>query len=259
VTFADPSTRVRRLGRLPLLLIAAAVLMLGWLVTPSPVPLYDGVGAPDEPYRYVVPPPNSRATPPVSEARTDIRLDAGRSCCELEARGSEQGPQVAVYVPRGGLAAPGSGTLTVAATALAPPNEPAPLASAHFEGNLYRVTASSASGPAQLTPEGSRATVQLRALNGNSPGPGIWFRSADGAPWRLLPTGKVGFDVMEAQFVGPGDYILVRKAGSSSGSTLTVLVGILAIPATLVVALVILRLRGGPHTDEEENEEEAVS
>jgi hypothetical protein len=255
VTFADPASRVHRRGRLPLLLAAAAVLLLGWLVAPSPVPLYDGVGLPDEPYRYVVPPPNYRPTPPPTEARADLRLDAGRSCCELEARSAEQGPQVAVYVPRGGLAAPGTGALSLVAATAAPPAGPAPVGKARFEGNLYRVTASSPDGAAQLTTEGARATIQLRALNGNSPGPGIWYRPAEEASWRLLPTGKVGFDIVESQFVGPGDYILVRKAGGS-GSTLPVLLGILAIPAILIVALVLLRLRGGPPPDDEDPSED---
>jgi hypothetical protein len=247
--------RVRRQPRLILLLGAAAVLVLGWLVSPSPVPLYDGVGMPDEPYRYVVPPAHYRSTPPVSQAVTEVGLDAGSSCCELEARSAEQGPQVAVYVPRGGLTAAGSGTLRLTATALATPGPPAPVAKARFEGNIYRVDARGPGGPARLTPEGARATIQLRALNANSPSPTVWYRPSEGTPWRLLPTGKVGFDILESQFVGPGDYILVRKPGGS-GSTLTVLAGILAIPAILVVALVILRLRSGPLPDDDKEADE---
>jgi hypothetical protein len=254
-TNASPVAEGLRFRRLPLLLVAAAVLVIGWLVAPHPVPLYDGVGQPDEPYRYVVPPPGYRQTPPVSIARTQITLDAGRSCCELEARSAEQGPQIAVYVPRGGLAAPGDGSLSVVAQPLAAPPGPPPLQKGRFEGNVYRVTARSAAGPAQLTPEASRATLQLRALNANQPGPTVFYRPTETAPWRALPTGKVGFDIMEAQFVGPGDYVLVRKAGGGSGTTVTVLLGILAVPAILAVALVILRLRGGPPPDEDEDEE----
>lgn len=243
----------RRYPRLTLLLGAAAVLVLGWLVSPSPVPLYDGVGMPDEPYRFAVPPPHYRSTPPVSEAVTEIALDDGRSCCELEARSAEQGPQVAVYVPRGGLSAAGPGTLRLRATALPPPSPPAPVAKGRFEGNLYRVDASGPAGAARLTPEGARATIQLRALNANTPSPTVWYRPPDGSSWRLLPTGKVGFDILESQFVGPGDYILVRKPGGS-GSTLTVLAGILAVPAILVVVLVILRLRSGPLPDVDDDD-----
>jgi hypothetical protein len=52
--------------------------------------------------------------------------------------------------------------------------------------------------------------------------------------------------------VGPGDYVLVRKPGGG-GQTVTVLLGILAVPAILVVALVVLRLRSGPGPDEDES------
>lgn len=254
----DVLTRVRstnsRYHRLTLLLAAAVVLALGWLVAPHPVPLYDGVGNPDEPYRYVVPPAGYRSTPPASEARTQVDLQGGVSCCELEARSDEQGPQVTVYVPRGGLRAGGNGAVTLVAQPVAPPAEPAPVKKGKFEGNVYRVTARGPSGTATLTPDGNRATLQLRALNGNTPGPKIWFRPDQATPWRELPTGKVGFDIFESQFVGPGDYVLVRGPGGS-GSTVTVLLGILAVPALLIIALVALRLRGGPPPDDEEDEQ----
>lgn len=234
------------------------MLLLGWLGTSSPVPIYDGVGMPDEPYRFVVPPAGYRATPPVTPARTAIQLDAGRSCCELEARSAEQGPQVAVYVPRGGLASTGSGVLSVSAEAAAPPAGPAPVEDGVYEGNAYLVTATGPAGPATLTPEGSRATVQLRALDGNTPGPAVWFRTDDAAAWRELPTGKVGLDIYEAQFVGPGSYVLVRGPEGGTGQTTTILLGILAVPALLVVVLLVLRLRGGPPRDPDEEAPDAL-
>jgi hypothetical protein len=234
--------------------VAAFVLALGWLVAPHPVPLYDGVGMPDEPYRYVVPPAGYRSTPPVSDARTQIDLQGGVSCCELEAKSAEQGPQVTVYVPRGGLRAAGNGALALLAEPEAPPAGPTPVKKGKYEGNLYRVSARGPSGPAELTPDGGRATLQLRALNGNSPGPKVWFRPNESVPWRQLPTGKVGFDIYESQFIGAGDYVLVRGPGGS-GSTVTVLLGILAVPALLIVALIALRLRGGPASDEDDEDD----
>jgi hypothetical protein len=253
VLFTRVRTTSARHRRLSLLLVAAFVLALGWLVAPHPVPLYDGVGMPDEPYRYVVPPSGYRSTPPVSEARTEVDLQGGVTCCELEARSAEQGPQVAVYVPRGGLRAAGNGALTLIAQPVAPPAVPAPVKKGKYEGNVYRVTARGPSGDAQLTPDGSRATLQLRALNGNSPGPKVWYRPNESVPWRQLPTGKVGFDIYESQFIGAGDYVLVRGPGGS-GSTVTVLLGILAVPALLIVALIALRLRSGPPADEDDED-----
>jgi hypothetical protein len=240
-------------------LVASAALLLGWLVAPSPVPLYDGVGMPDEAYRFVAPPAGTRSTPPPTEAQALISLDGGSSCCELEARSAEQGPQVAVYVPRGGFHANGaatdSGSLSVVATPLAAPTGPPPVAKGKFEGNLYRVTAAGPAGPATLTADGARATLQLRALNGNSPGPHIWYRANATAGWRDLPSAKIGFDVYESQFVGAGDYVLVRKGGGG-GSTTTVLLGILAIPALLIVLLIGLRLRSGPPPDDDDDDDD---
>jgi hypothetical protein len=244
------SVQRRRRGRLPLLLAAAAVLVLGWLVTPTPIPLYDGVGMPDEPYRFVVAPAGYRNTAPPSEAQAAIAVTDGVTCCELEARSAEQGPQVSVYIPRSGLAVAGATQITVLATPVAAPAGPVPQPGARFEGNTYRITAAGPTGPAATTPEASRATVQLRALNGNQPGPSLWYRTNDGAAWRQLPSAKVGFDVIEAQFAGPGDYVLVRGK-QSGGGTVKVLLGILAVPALLVVVLLVLRLRGGPPPDED--------
>ncbi len=249
-------TLVRTRSRLPLLIAAAAALLLGWLMTPSPIPLYDGVGMPDEPYRFVVPPQGFRSTSPPSEARAAVAVAGGVSCCELVTQSAEQGPQVALYIPRSGLAVAGTTEITVLATPLPTPTGPAPQAGQKFEGNTYRIAAEGPNGPATLTPEGSRATVQLRALNGNQPGPSLWYRSGDGAAWRSLPSAKVGFDIVEAQFVGPGDYVLVRgKQGG--GGTVKVLLGILAVPALLVVVLLVLRLRGGPSTDDDESDDES--
>jgi hypothetical protein len=242
------TTQQRRRRRLPLLLAAVAVLALGWLLTPTPIPLYDGVGMPDEPYRFVVPPAGYRTTAPPSEARAAIAVAGGISCCELEARSDEQGPQVSVYIPRSGLAVPGTTEVTLLASPAPAPAGPAPQADGRFEGNTYRITAEGPQGPATLTPEANRATVQLRALNGNQPGPSLWYRSGDGAAWRQLPSAKVGFDIIEAQFAGPGDYVLVRGK-QSGGGTVKVLLGILAVPALLVVVLVVLRIRNGPADD----------
>lgn len=233
-----------------LLLGAAAVLALGWLVTPVPIPLYDGVGMPDEPYRFVVPPAGYRNTTQPSEAQAAIAVTGGVTCCELEASSAEQGPQVSLYIPRSGLAVAGATQITVLATPLAAPAGPAPQPGARFEGNTYRISAEGPAGPAVLTSEAGRATVQVRALNGNQPGPSLWYRSGEGAGWRQLPSAKAGFDIIEAPFVGLGDYVLVRGK-QSGGGTVKVLLGILAVPALLVVVLVVLRLRSGPPEDED--------
>ena len=61
-------------GAVVRMLVAAALLGLGWLLTPRTAPpLYDGVGFPDEPYRFVVAPagaPKTTKAPTVARTWT---------------------------------------------------------------------------------------------------------------------------------------------------------------------------------------------
>src|ERR1043165_2345088 len=58
-------------------LAALAALAFAWVVvTPKSVPLYDGIGAPDEAYRYVQPPSGTKPTKPPLPATADS--DAGQ-------------------------------------------------------------------------------------------------------------------------------------------------------------------------------------
>ena len=143
---------------------------------------------------------------------------------------------MSIYVPRGGLAVTGQ-PVTLRGVPVAPPAGPPPKEKARYEGNVYQVTVGTPGGPAQLTPEASRATIQLRALNGND-------RRAQGLVPResrrrlaRAADGQGRLRHLRGPVRGAGEYVLVRDKGGC-GSTVTLLLGILGDPGDAVVALV---------------------
>ncbi len=203
-----PITRVRRVG---MLLSAVALLAVAWLAAPlsSTPPLYDGVAFPDEPYRYVTPPPGAPATPPPTDAVGDARIVDGKS--QLAVAGSnEQGPQVQFVVDDGEITAPPRAAVAhlraePVATTAQPPD-------ARIWGNVYRLTATTDLGPAQIH-AGSNSTtaIILRAPVGPTPQPVMEY--SDGTTWRRLPITRVGNDIYSAPLVATGDYAVATLPG----------------------------------------------
>lgn len=218
---------------------AAAVLIgLGWLLTPQPVTVYDGVGAPDEPYRYVSAPAGARTTAAPTSGSGSSPLAGGTNSEGMSIQSSEQSPQVSLFVPQKGLAAAGS-RLVVTASPLAPTDQPP---GATIDGNVYDL-AVTAAGPVTLTPQAAIATLYMRATTAKQPGPVMEHRSAATGPWKQLQTSRGGQDSYVSSFVGPGQYALAfvrTRAGKGVSVLPYVLVGGLAL---LVVVVLIVRLR----------------
>ena len=243
---------VAALSRPPtrLLLIAFALLAAAWLVTPyGPTPpLYDGVAYPDEPYRYVAPPKDAPKTAAPGPASDDPKMLAGRS--ELAGAGSnEQLPQVQVVVAEGDITAPTGATVVhLRVRPVAPTSEPP---DARIWGNVYRLTATSDKGPAQIHPAAPTTTIILRAPVGPKPRPMMEYR--DGTRWRRLTITQVGNDLYSAPLVGVGDYAVATRPGQPQPvpGTLTGLSGridrwVLApgiALALLIAAIVVIRWR----------------
>jgi hypothetical protein len=194
-----------------MLLSAVALLAVAWLAAPlsSTPPLYDGVAFPDEPYRYVTPPPGAPATPPPGDAVGDSRIVDGKS--QLALGGSnEQGPQVQFVVDDGEITAPpGTTVVHLRAEPVAATTQPS---DARIWGNVYRLTATSDRGPAQIQ-SGSNSTtaIILRAPVGPTPQPVMEY--TDGTTWRRLPITRVGNDIYSAPLVGTGDYAVATLPG----------------------------------------------
>ncbi|MGZ6792999.1 MAG: hypothetical protein ACXVFV_08600, partial [Mycobacteriales bacterium] len=173
---------------------------LGALASPSAVPVYDGVGSPDQPYRYV------GKSPAPAAASTTVAGTAGVSP-SLAVRSSESGPQVLLDLGPGAFALTGS-TVTVTATPLAPDGTP-PRGS--FDGNAYRVTASAG---ATLRPDATQGFLFLRAAVMTRPDPVVVHRASATAAWTQVRTTRAGNDVLSTPFRELGDYAVVRLPGA---------------------------------------------
>jgi len=196
------------------------LVVLGWLLTSYPVPVYDGIGMPDEPYRYVSTPPSaSAAAKPAGSAQGTLPVLGGVNS-QLGSLGSgEFGPQALVYFPVGVLAAPG-GKITVKVVPEAPSHPPA---DGPIDGNVYRLSITDPAGP--VTFNSPKIMIYLRATTARQPGPVIEHRLAPGQTWRLLDTTRSGNDVYGAVLPGTGEYALVysklahaRDAASAAGA-----------------------------------------
>lgn len=225
--------RTRRLG--------AAVLLvaLGRLLSPTAVPVYDGVSAPDEPYRYVQPPRGAQATAAPTEGLASTPVAAGRSSYGMSVTSAEQGPQFSLFVPPGALAA-AAGPVRVRAVPLAPSDQPV---GARIDGNVYLVTLSAGGGPVTLTDQASLATLYLRATTARQPPPVMEHRSSRTDAWTALKTSRGGADVYVSSFVGAGEYALAFTTQAAHGGGLGAPYVVLGVVLLLAVVVVVVRLR----------------
>lgn len=168
------TTKTRRItaGRLWRVALAVAALAAAWLVTPSAVPLYDGVGFPDEPYRYVDPPAGYQTTPPPTRAFGSVpaaKIAAGgettpapgagptapaahsASTRDIGVKSAEYGPQVELYVAKGALTGPAGvrgyqiSAIPVAPSGNATGGQVDP--DVRIDGDVYRVDINCSSRP----------------------------------------------------------------------------------------------------------------
>lgn len=213
-------------------LAGALLVTVGWLASPSAVPVYDGVGAPDQPYRYV-----GRSPAPVVATLTAATSSGSSASVHLASK--EVGPQVLVDLAAGAFTAPGS-TMTLTATPLAPDGRP-PRGS--IDGNVYRITASSG---AVLHADLAQGFLFLRAAVMTTPDPVVVHRATPSDPWTQVRTARAGRDVMSTPFRVLGDYAVVRLPGSKplgSGGLSTTRVLVLVGGVLLLVVVTVLVLR----------------
>lgn len=232
---------------------AAVALLLGaWLISPTVMPLYDGPGAPDQPYRYVTPPPgDTTKTPAPTAASASIVVRNGVNTAAF-ANSGESGPQVSVYIPAGSLQAPpGATSIQLSATPSAPK---APLPTdGTIVSNVYTITATASGGDVEIIGKGDNQTptLQMRAPSSQQPGP--TFDTFDGKKWTSTETIRVGQDIYQTFAPKLGVWALVQpSAGSGGGSgmggaqllMLVLGIAILAIVGIIVV-IRLVRSRAG--------------
>jgi hypothetical protein len=225
------------------LLVAVAAVVLAWVLAPAVTPIYDGIGNPDEPYRWVKPPGNAKTTQPPTSARKIVAVTGGFSTAQF-ANTAENGPQLSLYLPPKALQAPaGATSITVTAQPLAPA-PPLPKQGTILT-NVYRLNATANGKPVPVVGTGPTSpSLQMRAPSAQQPGPVFQHRTATG--WQQTRTIRVGVDVYQTQAPALGDWALVqlKSAASSGGSGGGLNWGLLGGGiALLVLAVVVLMVR----------------
>jgi hypothetical protein len=179
--------------------VAGALLVtVGWLVSPSSVPVYDGIGT-DEPYRFV------GKSPAPTSASTTISVRNGVAEA-VEFKTAETGPQLIVSLSSGSLDSQAT-KLTVTAQPFTPDGTP-PRGS--FDGNGYRISTS----PTATVSTDAAGFVFLRAAVMTKPKPVVVVRTGPGAAWHEVTSSAYGRDNLATPFKAIGDYAVVRLPGS---------------------------------------------
>jgi hypothetical protein len=224
-------------------LLAVAALVVAWLAVPAAVPIYDGPGFPDQPYRYVHPPAGAKSTPPPTSAHATLKVTGTGLNQTGYSNSAEIGPQVVYYVPPGAFKAPaGATTVEVSETPLAP-TAPLP-ADGTVVGNVYRISATTANGPVTVVGHGVNQlpTINMRAPTAKQPGPVFEYRASDGTGWRRSATLRIGTDIYQTSAPVLGEYALVQLAQqpNASGSGGGINVGLLAAGIGVIVIVVLI-------------------
>lgn len=225
--------------------LAAVALLAGgsYLVAPMDTPpLYDGVGFPDEPYRYVDPPTGAIVTKPPAPVAVKVQVLGDGSNPAVALQTVEKGPQVALSLRLGLLQAPsGADAITVT---IAPIRASTPPPNGQILGNTYRVSFTASRGGAAAVSGDGTYSIAMRIPQGTrDPVAMELFR--DGV-WTTLRTTQTGSDVYTAAAPGAGeiapvllsagsDSSLAAKAGKGSSQAVLVVLGVVLLAAAGVV------------------------
>ena len=194
-----------------ILILTGSAVLLAAAISPHVVPLYDGVGFPDEPYRYV--------GQTITQAPTGINqtIPVGDlNQYGAAASSQEVGPQISIYFQQQSVKLPDKASFTVTAAPTAPTLQPA---SGRVASNVYVVQTSSTSGTPRF--DVGKSAVFLR-LPGDKPTNkvALVYRASDSAQWQTQPTTKTGSDIYRASFQGSGQYALATGLDQPSPAAL---------------------------------------
>lgn len=217
----------------------AAALSAVWLIVPGNVPLYDGIGFVDEPYRLV--PATDPSLPAATTARVTLRLVNGVNPGGLVGNSAERGPQVSFFAPPQAFSAvPTESSLAVSAEPVPPV---APLPPGRRVSNSYQLRFQAGGAQASLRPAAQQPAITMRATSVEPPEPVFVYRADPAMAWRTLDTQRVGADIFTAKVPGAGEFVLssiprppARKS-SGNGTLLVLLAVALAVVAAALVAV----------------------
>jgi len=219
-----------------LLTLTAIALVIAWLLPGRPVPIYDGVGAPDEPYRYVrVPPDVAIRTQPPTTAKLSVPVTDGVPSV-IELATSEQGPQAEADIVDRGLSVSSASASLLTATLV--PLAPDPSGNGpKIDGNVYRLGWTAGTAAVRFVNHGSDL-LYLRATVGPPPRAVFLYRTRPNDAWRPLATDLAGADIYSALIQGPGDYALTREPLPATSATPSAHSGVS--PGLLIVAVLVI-------------------
>ncbi len=216
-----------------------AALAVVWLTIANPVPLYDGIGFPDEPYRFVPP----RGTgPAATSAQVELKVSGGSNLGGLIVNTKESGPQASVFAPPHAFLAPGTAPVVLSVR----PLEPLPPLPGTAVSNVYELSLSSAAGPVTIARDAQPPAITMRSTTPGPPEPVFEYRPSATEKWREIKTRRVGRDIFNASAPGTGQYLLTQLGTASGGTSRsgghTGLYAVLAV-TVLLMALVIVGVR----------------
>jgi hypothetical protein len=239
--------------------LAALAVVLATLAGSTKVPLYDGIGFPDEPYRYVN--QTNAAGPPTTADQTVTVSDVANEYVSVAS--AESGPQIDIYLSTGSVTFPsGQNSFDLVAVPLAPTVQPAP---GTILGNVYSVTIKSPAGQPQF--QSAADELYLRLPQGATRQKLTIVYMTPGATWKSLVTTKTGNDIYEVPFEGAGQYAMAtgappaasaatssraRQARPKPSSVPAVLGGLSVI---LIASIVAIRV-ASRHAESSEGQEE---
>lgn len=172
------------------------------------VPLYDGVGFPDEPYRYADPAHMPKTKPPGAPSITFLPSDAKTG---VSLQSVEVGPQIVVYVSPSSISlSQGVTQATLIVQPIKPTIQPT---DGTIAGNVYRISGTARNGTFNIIPPVSNSYnyINLRLPQGYRPYPAMEFRPLNGGAWKQINVTKIGNDIYESTGNNSfGDYALVK-------------------------------------------------
>jgi hypothetical protein len=226
--------------RRKLLITTGLAVVLAALVNFKAIPIYDGINAPDQPYRYASAPSGLKKTEPPSTASGVFNVAQVKDVYGVGVSSSEFGPQVSVTLGQNTLILPAkTNTVSIRAVPEAPSTQPN---DGRIAGNVYAVNISSEAGAVKINPAHSKSTyIDLRLPQGFTAKPVMEYKPANSS-WRQLTTTQVGSDIYESKLKDIGDYALViAKQGSpndkSQGVIIIAIAAVIAIMAGIILAV----------------------
>jgi hypothetical protein len=224
----------------PFLFLSAAGIILISVFSSRIIPIYDGIGAPDEQYRYSKPPSSQKtATLPPSPAEVSVEIKDSTNQSDFGLASKEQGPQVNIYVYRLAVNAPATNTkITFKAAPKVPESTQTP--KGNIAGNAYHLSVADNSGAVTFSSNNKKGYIDLRIPQGYYAPATMVFRKNQSEKWQPLKTSRVGNDIYEASIVEFGDYALVPPATNSAIGNKSPLLKILVLFIILIILLAAL-------------------